>query len=64
LAWNFGCDHDSAEPTKCVCAVALAIIGMRHNEIVEADDLARQDEATGSNSYRGSIVKMLDGLAA
>jgi len=35
-----------------------------HNEIVEADELARQYSAAGNNSYRSSVVKVLDGLAA
>ena len=38
--------------------------GPRHNEIVEAVELAGQYEAAGNNSYRRSVVKMLDGLAA
>jgi hypothetical protein len=34
------------------------------NEIVEADELAIQYSAAGGNSYRSSIVRVLDGLAA
>jgi hypothetical protein len=37
---------------------------LRPNGIVEADELACQYEATGRNSYRSSVVKVLDGLAA
>ena len=36
----------------------------QHNGIVEAVELAGQCEAAGENSYRGSDVKALDGLAA
>jgi hypothetical protein len=39
-------------------------IGMRHNEIVEAVRLAVQSYAAGENSYRSSVVTVLDGLAA
>src|SRR5690606_30892251 len=38
--------------------------GGRSNGIVEADELARQYSAAGCNSYRNSVVKVLDGLAA
>ena len=36
----------------------------RHNENVEADAPTRQCEAAGDNSYRSSVVRVLDGLAA
>jgi hypothetical protein len=31
-------------------------IDWRYNESVEADELAKVDEAAGRNSYRGSVV--------
>ena len=34
------------------------------NGIVEAVELARQYSAAGCNPYRGSVMKVLDGLAA
>jgi hypothetical protein len=39
-------------------------LGLPHNGIVEAAELARQYSAAGDTSYRSSVVKVLDGLAA
>jgi hypothetical protein len=40
------------------------IHGWRPNEIVEAVEQISQSFAAGCNSYRSSVVKVLDGLAA
>lgn len=42
----------------------MGYVGLAHNGIVEAEELACQRIDAGCNSYRSSIGKVVDGLAA